>query len=242
MVVASCPPDLKVGHTGAGDYMRARLIGLLAIAPLTVAIQQPKQPATAQAQHATENQIHSSGKLPDGWKARFDDAAAKLEDVLVEEKDGSLTFTTGPAGIYYKGDKAANDFDFIATFSQLKPTAMAEAYGLFIAGQDLEKDTLRYTYFLIRQDGKYMIKTRNGSATKTIVDWTDAPSMKEPKGVKTSNTLEIRATANSVQFVIDSKPVHSMTRDRLGPDGAAGIRVNHNLNLQVSKLAITKLP
>jgi len=193
-------------------------------------------------QHATQNQIRGNGKFPTGWKARFDDASAKPEDVIVEEKDAALTFTSGPAAIYYKGDKAENDFDFTATFSQLKPTSMPEAYGLFIAGQDLDKDTQRYTYFLVRQDGKYTIKIRNGSATKTIVDWTNAPSMKEPKGVKTSNTLEIRATANSVQFVVDSKPVHAMTRDQVGPDGLAGVRINHNLNVQVSKLEIKKLP
>jgi hypothetical protein len=193
-------------------------------------------------QHTAENQIHSRGKLPDGWKVRFDDASAKAADVAVDAKDDTLTFITGPAGIYYKGEKAEKDYDFSATFSQLKPTAMPEAYGVFVAGQDLEKDTERYTYFLIRQDGKYLIKTRNGSTTKTIIDWTAAPSMKEPKGVKTSNTLEIRATANSVQFVVDGKPVHAMTRDEVGPDGLAGIRVNHNLNLQVSKFAIKKLP
>lgn len=188
------------------------------------------------------NQIHGGSTLPDGWKVRFDDASAKPEQVVVDVKDNALTFTTGPAGIYYNGDKAEKDFDYTATFSQLKPTAMAEAYGLFIAGADLDKDSGRYTYFLIRQDGKYLIKTRDGAATKTIVDWTDAPSMREPKGVKTSNTLEIRATANSVQFVIDSKPVHAMTRDRVGPDGLAGIRVNHNLNVQVSAITIKKLP
>jgi len=193
-------------------------------------------------QHPAHDQIHGSGKFPTGWKARFDDAAAKPEDVIVDEKDGALTFTTGPAGIYYNGDKAEKDFDFSATFSQLKPASMPEAYGLFIAGQDLDKDTQRYTYFLIRQDGKYTIKSRSGSATKTLVDWTVAPSMKEPKGVKTSNTLEIRATSNSVQFVVDSKPVHAMTRDQVGPDGLAGVRVNHNLSVQVSKLAIKKLP
>jgi hypothetical protein len=119
---------------------------------------------------------------------------------------------------------------------------MLEAYGLFMSGQDLDKATGRYTYFLIREDGKYLIKTRSGEAAKTIVDWTAAPSMREPKGVKTSNTLEIRATANSVQFVIDGAPVHAMTRTELGPDGLAGIRVNHNLNLQVSKFEIKKLP
>lgn len=195
-----------------------------------------------QHQHPAENQIKGSGNLPDGWKVRFDDPAAKAEQVVVDENDNALTFTTGPAGIYYRGDKAEKDFHLTATFSQLKPTPMLEAYGLLIGGQDLDKDTQRYTYFLIRQDGKYLIKARDGSATKTIVDWTAAPSMKEPKGVKTSNTLEIRATANSVQFVIDGKPVHAMTRDQVGPDGLAGIRINHNLYVQVSKYEIKKLP
>jgi hypothetical protein len=192
--------------------------------------------------HAVQNDIHGHGNLPTGWKARFDDASAKIRDVVVDEKDGTLTFTTGPAGIYYKGDKAEKDYDVSASFSLLKPTAMVEAYGLFISGQDLDKDIVRYTYFLIREDGKYLIKTRNGAAAKTVVDWTAAPSMREPKGVKTSNTLEIRATANRVQFVIDSTPVHAMTRTEVGPDGLAGIRVNQNLNLQVSKFEIKKLP
>lgn len=193
----------------------------------------------SQAQHAPAA-IHG-GTLPEGWKVRFDDASATTEEVVVDEKDGALTFTTGPAGIYYKGDTAEKDYDFSATFSLLKPTAMLEAYGLFISGEDLDKAAERYTYFLIREDGKYLIKTRSGGATKTIVDWTAAPSMREPKGVKTSNTLEIRATANSVQFVVDGSPVHVMTRTELGPDGLAGIRVNHNLNLQVSKFGIKKL-
>lgn len=218
-----------------------RTLVMIASLTVTAAAQQAKPPEP-QHHNASENQIKGSGKLPEGWKVRFDDAPAKPEDVVVDEKDSTLTFTTGPAGIYYKGDKAEKDYDLSATFSQLKPTAMAEAYGLFVAGRDLEKDTQRYTYFLIRQDGKFLIKTRDGAATKTIVDWRDAPSMREPKGVKTSNTLEIRATANSVQFVVDGKPVHAMTRDHVGPDGLAGIRVNHNLNLQVSKFAVKKLP
>lgn len=197
---------------------------------------------TPQHAHDTGQVVKGSGKLPIGWHARFDEATAKIDQVIVEEKDGALTFTTGPAAIYWKNDKAEKDFELSAAFSQLKPSGMAEAYGLFIAGQDLEKDTQRYTYFLVRQDGKFLIKQRNGAATKAVVDWKDAPSMKEPKGVKTSNTLSIRATANSVQFVIDGKPVHAMTRDQVGQDGIAGIRVNHNLNVQVSKFEIKKLP
>ena len=204
----------------------------------TVAAQRP--PATAKADPDKIQQ--GSGKLPDGWQARLDDDSAKLADVIVEAKDDALTFTTGPAGIYYKpGMKAEKDFELTAVFSQLKPSAHPEAYGLFIAGQDLDKPTLRYTYFLIRQDGRFLIKSRSGAATNVIVNWTAATPMKEPKGVKASNTLLVRASGADVRFFIDGKQVHKLTRAEAGGDGIAGLRVNHNLHLQVSKLDLKKL-
>jgi hypothetical protein len=64
--------------------------------------------------------------------------------------------------------------------------------------------------------------------------------MKEPKGVKTSNVLAISASADGVTFLINDKPVHKLTRAEAGGDGAAGVRINHNLNVQVSKLTLKK--
>lgn len=180
--------------------------------------------------------------LPEGWKARLDQPTAKLQDVTIDAKDHALTFTTGPAGIFYKPDmKASGDYELSAAFSQLKPSEHAEGFGLFVGGADLDKDTQRYTYFLIRQDGKFLIKTREGATTKTIADWTEAPVMREPKGVKTSNTLAIRAVGDLVLFVIDDKPIHKLSRTKAGGDGIAGVRINHNLNVQVSNLALKKL-
>jgi hypothetical protein len=220
--------------------MRTCLVALLAFLSSSAGAQQPKQPPSS-PQHE-QPQVHGSGKMPDGWKVRFDDAAAKPDAVEVEAKDDTLTVTTGPAGIYYKpGMKAEKDYELTAVFSQLKPSEHAEGYGLFIAGQDLDKETQRYTYFLVRQDGRFLIKSRNGAAVKAIVDWTAAPSMREPKGVKTSNTLQIRATEDTVRFFINDKQVHKLTRMQAGGDGIAGVRVNHNLNVQVGKLTLKKL-
>jgi hypothetical protein len=226
--------------------MRTLTIAIAAATSLaSAATQKPAAqppPAPHAMQHDADKEIKGSGKMPAGWKVRFDDPAAKPEQVIVEEKDGTLTFTTGPAGIYYKpGMKAEKDYELTAAFSLLKPSEHPEAFGLFIAGQDLDKDTQRYTYFLVRQDGKFLIKSRNGAATKAIVDWTDAPAMKEPKGVKTSNTLQIRASGDAVRFYINDKQVHKLTRAQAGGDGIAGTRVNHNLNVQVGKLTLKKL-
>ena len=181
--------------------------------------------------------------LPLGWKARLDDPAAKVDAVSIAAEKDAVTFKTGPvAGIYDKpGDKAEKNYEVSASFSQLKPSEHNEAYGLFFSGQDLDKDTQRYLYFLIRQDGMVSFRSRNGATTKPIVDWREAAPMKEPKGIKTSNTLLIRTSGNGVLFFIDDKQVYRMPRSQV-PDGIAGLRINHNLEVQVSKFTVKKLP
>jgi hypothetical protein len=214
-----------------------RVVVALALIASAMGAQAPKHPAA----HDT-NQIKGSGKLPDGWNGRLDEPDQKLTAVDVTEEKGTLTFTTGPAGIYYKpGMNAQGNFQVTATFSQLKPLANPEGYGLFVGGVDLQKDTQRYTYFLIRQDGRFLIKLRNGAATSTLVDWKDAVPMKEAKGeIKRSNTLSIRALGDTVRFLIDDAEVHHATRAAANADGIAGIRVNHNLNVQVTSPVLKK--
>jgi hypothetical protein len=199
-----------------------------------------KPPQTkADAENATKN----TGKLPSGWKGRFDSPNTKEESLTVANEGQSMKFTTAAdaAGIYYKPDmKGTGDYEVSAAFSQLKPSEHLEGYGLFIGGTDLDKPTQRYTYFLIRQDGKYSIRSRNGDKTAAIVDWTDAAAMKDPKGTKTSNTLAIRSRADGVRFLIGGKEVRKLTRAQAQPDGIAGLRVNHNLNVQIDKLMLTQ--
>jgi hypothetical protein len=181
--------------------------------------------------------------LPIGWKARLDNPEAKIDAVSITAEKDAITFKTGgAAGIFYRpADKAEKSYEVSAAFSQLKPSEHLEAYGLFISGQDLEKDTQHYLYFLIRQDGKLSIRLRNGATTKPIVDWREAAPMKEPKGVKTSNTMVIRAVGDGVLFFIDEKQVYRMPRSQVGADGIAGLRINHNLEVQVSKFTVKKL-
>ena len=206
----------------------------------------PATPAVPTTQKDADKAVKAVGKLPTGWKGRLDSPDAKLDSVGVANEGPSMTFTTGAdtAGIFYKPDmKGTGNYEVSAAFSQLKPSEHLEAYGLFIGGTDLDKPTQHYTYFLIRQDGKYSIRSRNGDKTAPIVDWTDSAAMKgDPKGTKTSNTLAIRADVAGVHFLIGGKEVQKLTRAKAGPDGIAGLRVNHNLNLQVDKLTLKQTP
>jgi hypothetical protein len=204
----------------------------------------PKAPPTTQKD--ADKAVKGTGKLPDGWTGRLDSPDAKPESLALTNEGPSMKFNTGPdaAGIYYKPNmKGTGNYELSAAFSQLKPSEHPEAYGLFIGGADLDKPTQHYTYFLIRQDGKYSIRSRNGDKTAPIVDWTDSAAMKgDPKGVKTSNTLAIRAAGDGVHFLIDGKEVQKLTRAKAEPEGLAGLRVNHNLNLQVDKLLLKPTP
>ena len=209
----------------------------LGVAILTFGMSAAQQPAAPKGLKA------ATGAIPSDWKVRLDDVNAPPNSVSVVAEQNSVTITTGSAGIFYKADmKAEKDYQVVATFSQLKPTVPPQPYGLFVAGSDLDKTGPRYTALLIRADGKYQIVSRTGAQVKTIVDWTTAAQMADPKGVKTSNTLSIRALQGAVHFFVGEKEVHQMPRAAAGPDGIAGVRVGTKLNVQVSELSVKKFP
>ncbi len=220
--------------------MRNTMAVALAIALATVAAGSAQQKPTPPA---PDKPVAGSGKLPGDWKVRFDKPDARVDTVDVKEEKDALIFTTGPAGIYYKADmKAEQDYEVSASFSQLEPAKQPEEFGLFIAGKDLDKGTQQYTCFLVRQDARFAIQKRTGTVTKNAVAWRPVPAMKELKGVKTTHTLIIRAHGTNIRFFIGDKEVAKLTRAQVGGDGVAGLRINHNLHLQVSKLEVKKLP
>jgi hypothetical protein len=66
--------------------------------------------------------------------------------------------------------------------------------------------------------------------------------MRELKGVKTTNTLEIRAMQDAVHFLIGDKELQQMPRARVGGDGIAGVRIGPGLTVQVTKFEVKKFP
>lgn len=217
--------------------MLAILLALGALACSSPAADQAPQPVAP-----PKDAAKPVSTLPDGWRARLDDPAAKDAGTVQVEKD-AIVLGGGPGGIYYKSDmKAEKDYSAVAAFTQTKTLPAPQPYGLFVSGADLDKDTYRYTAFLVRQDGKYQIVTRTGDKQTVVVDWRAASPMVEPKGVKPTNTLEIRAMQGAVHFLIGDKEVHQMPRDKVGPDGFAGVRLGPGLTVQVTKLEVKKFP
>ena len=210
--------------------LHALAVALLLAAPI----------AAQQHQADHDKPVAGGGTLPSGWKGRLDSGGTSLAGVKVTPMGGAVHFVTGPAGIYYRPvDKPTGAYAASATFTQMEPAAHPEAYGLFVGGADLDGANQKYTYFLVRQDGKFLVKRRAGSATPTIADWTDSSAIHKADGSgKMSNTLAIEVGKDKVRFLVNGTEVTSVDAAKVDTAGTPGLRVNHNLNLHVEGFAV----
>lgn len=196
--------------------------------------------AASHAGHHEMEALPDGGVLPQGWKHRFDLPTMKLEHVMLHSMGDSLHVKTGPPGIFYDPQRTASGlYSVKATFTQLAKGEHREGYGPFIGGADLEGPEQRYTYFLLRQDGKFLIKQRLGVNTKGIVDWTAHPAIKtfDADG-RMSNELAVVVEQDAVRFLINGTEVARQPRTELETDGVVGLRINHQLNVQVDGLGV----
>lgn len=182
-------------------------------------------------------------QFPAGWQIRLDRANANRNDVRFFVAGDGLHATTGPAAIFWNPENVATgEFDARATFIQMKPSQHPEAYGIFVGGRDLDGDAQDYFYFLIRQDGKFLVKHRAGTEIHTLFDWTEHAAVKKADAEgKATNTLEIDVRATDVRFLVNGTEVAKLDRvPYMNTDGIVGLRVNHNLDVHIEGFAIER--
>lgn len=186
-------------------------------------------------------------KRPEGWKVRFDRAGsteAELE-MFVSMPPG-WHITTGPAGIFWDPALTASGrFRAEMEVFLFDPQGRREAFGIFFGGKDLEGAGQEYSYFLLREGGEFIVKRRQGAETPTLVDWTAHAAVASwadrGDAVTAKNVLTVEADAETVRFLVNGQEVAALPRGQLPVDGVVGIRVNHALNLHVSRLEVTPL-
>jgi hypothetical protein len=211
----------------------AAVLGLVLIPAPFAAAQSADQTRKDHADHPVEG----GGALPAGWSARPDGTGDPKSVKFVTMEPG-YHLTLGPATILYrKSDRANGPFHTLATFHQMKKLNHAEGYGLFLGGQALDGKDQKYTYFLVRDDGTYLIKRREGDKTSEITKgWTAHPAVKKGDAEgKASNLLEIDAKQNpsKIEFKVNGQTVHTADAATTSVKGVVGLRANHNLDLHV---------
>ena len=191
-----------------------------------------------------------AGQAPKGWKVRADkstsatdpDAAGEIKFVTM----GSGFHATNPqAAVYWNpANTAAGTYTLKGTFMLMKPSGHNNYYGLVFGGSGLDGPQQSYLYFVIAQNGTWLIKHRDGDAsTSNVAPKTPSDAVKKPDaGGKSTNALEVRVGADKVDFVVNGEVVHSEPKSgaMAKTDGIYGIRVNHLLEVQVDGLAVTK--
>jgi hypothetical protein len=211
---------------------------LLVPALLTFVGRLPAQQSPHQADHSDPDRaVPGGGALPAGWSVRPDGKAATTNVKVVPMGTG-MHVTLGPAIILYRArQEGKGPFHTLATFTQTKPVTHPEGYGLFYGGSGLEGARQKYTYFLVRQDGTYLVKQRDGDKTTEITKgWVTSPAVHKlnAKGTAT-NKLEIdhKRDPSKFVFLVNGEPVYTLDASVSSADGAVGLRINHNLDLHI---------
>jgi hypothetical protein len=185
-------------------------------------------------------------KLPADWKVRADRANADLSTLSFETMPPGWHVTTGPSLILWNpGMTATGNFTLTGeVFFFREKSRDTEAYGILVGGKGLEDEGQAYAYFMLRNDGKFLVKHRAGAATHNIADWTAheavAKHTAETKGATVKNVLVVQAKSDSVHFLVNGQQVGAWPRAGMPVDGIVGLRVNHGLNLHWSKLEVTR--
>jgi len=198
-------------------------------------------PLTLAAQGADPTtRVAGTGTLPPSWHARTDGNAPLTNLKFVTMGDG-FHATLGPAVVLWRdADTVSGSYHTVATFTQTRAPRHPEAYGLFIGGGDLSGPTQRYTYFLVRGDGKFIIKRRSGDSTSFVIpQWTaNAAVVAADTAGRATNELGIAVQGDSVRFLVNGKNVYVARRSAVDVAGQVGYRVNHNLDVHLKNLEI----
>jgi uncharacterized iron-regulated membrane protein len=186
---------------------------------------------------------------PQGWKQRIDrstsasdpDAAGTVKFVAM----GSGFHATNPqAAVYWNpANTATGNYTLKGTFILQKPSNHTNYYGLVFGGAGLDGPQQNYLYFMVAQDGTWMLKHRANDAAVHDVAKAASDAVKKPDATgKSTNALEVRVMADKVDYVVNGTVVHSTPKTGMTAktDGTYGVRVNHLLEVHVDGLSVSK--
>jgi hypothetical protein len=189
-------------------------------------------------------------QAPKGWKVRGDHSS----DASDPDAAGSIKFVTSGSGfhatnpmaaIYWNpANTATGNYTLKGTFKLIKSSGYDEYYGLIFGGSGLEAGGQSYLYFMITDDGTYLIKHRDGSSTQGVSPKTPSPAVKKPGADGTAtNALEVRVKPDKIEFAINGTVVNTLPKTGAAAktDGIYGIRINHQLDVQIDDFGMSKM-
>jgi hypothetical protein len=190
-----------------------------------------------------------AAQAPKGWSVRVDRSQSASDpdntpDLKFAAMGKGFHVTGGPAGTFWNpANTASGDFTAKATFVLMKPSGHVNYYGLIFGGADLQGPAQNYIYFLVAQNGTFVIRHRAGDQVHDIQPRTANAAINQPGADgRSSNALEVRVAGNTISYVVNGTVVHTTPKTGMTAktDGIVGVRVNHQLDVHIDGFEITK--
>ena len=166
-----------------------------------------------------------------------------VPDVTLETMGSSFTVGTGPATVVWDpANTADGEYNLKASFTLEAPSDHTNYYGLVFGGGDLDGSSQNYLYFLVAQNGTFILKHRaNDETVHDIVARTAHDAIATPgDDGKSVNELEVRVGGDELTLLVNGTVVHTQAHAGMASrtNGIFGVRVNHRIpGVTVSGLA-----
>ena len=187
-----------------------------------------------------------AAQSPQGWKVRIDRSQNAQDpdntpNLVFKPMGKGLHVKGGPAGTFWNGAMAAGNYTLKATFNLQEPSNHTNYYGLVFGGSNLDTAAQGYVYFVVAQNGTFLVRRRQGEAVTDVVNRQANAAVRQPgANGQSSNALEVRVNGDTVSYMVNGTVVHSGPRGGLKTDGLVGVRVNHVLDVEFEGFEVGK--
>ncbi len=194
--------------------------------------------------------VPALAQAPKGWMVRADRSTSATDPdgagtIKFMAMGATLHAVNPQAAVYWNpANTGTGTYTVKGTFTLMKPSGHTNYYGLVFGGHDLDGPKQTYIYFLVAQDGTWLIKHRAGdAAVHDVAPKAANEAVKKPDASgKSVNALEVRVKADAIDYVVNGVVVHSTPKTGMTAmtDGIAGIRVNHLLEVQIDGFGVSR--
>lgn len=188
-------------------------------------------------------------QVPKGWMLRVDRSTEASDPdapgaIKMAPAGSGFHVTTPQAAVFWNpANTASGNYTLKGTFKLIKSSGYLEYYGLILGGSNLAAAGQEYLYFVITDDGTWLVKRRTGGSAQEVSDKTPSSAVKKPDANGScTNTLEVRVMADKIDFVVNGTVVKSLPKTGAAAktDGIYGLRINHHLDVQVDDFGVSK--
>ena len=231
--------------------MRLVTASAIAFAGALTFVQVHAAPAGQGMQEAVRK-VAGAGIHAPGWQGKAD-GKESVNDSKFDLKGSEIMISTGPAAVYWNpANTASGDYTVSATFSEpqyMSSNDHPHPYGVFIGGNKLGTDSESLLYCAAYGRGTFIV--RGFGPASFMMNGRGAPNdaihKAAGKGEPVTQDIAMSVKGDTVSCSINGTVVATYPKSEVvgagkltSTDGIAGIRVAHNVDVNVTNFKVAK--